>query len=290
MPRFSRISTLATLILGLSNREGHATRRGSRRYFLAPIALLSLGFVAGGLPAAAQSSPPSDSLILKGKTFLEGGLNRGSLDSLRQARALFRQAASGAEQRALAHYYAALANYRISNQFPEDAEARREPPLKDAIGHLQTATESTPKMADAWALLSACYGQRMGLDPMRGMTLGPKANDALNKAKDLAPTNPRVWIIDGTSDFFAPSMFGGDKEQALRKFKKAARLAEQESVDDPLRPSWGHAEAYAWIGLAHLKADRYQKARTAFETSLSINPTNGWVRHVLLPRLNKEAE
>jgi tetratricopeptide (TPR) repeat protein len=130
----------------------------------------------------------------------------------------------------------------------------------------------------------------MGLDPMRGMSLGPKANDAMSNAKDLAPENPRVWIIDGTSDFFAPSMFGGDKERALRKFKKAARLAEKESVDDPLRPDWGHAEAHAWTGLAHMEAERYEKAHMAFEKSLSINPEFGWVQSVLLPRLEKQVE
>ena len=254
------------------------------------VVLLTLVLLAGIPPVAAQTQPTADSLILRGKTILDAGANRGSIDSLKQARALFKQAASGPDHQALAHYYAGLANYRLNNQFPNDAEDQREPLLKDAIDHLSTATDFDPKMADAWALLSACYGQRMGLDPLRGMTLGPKANEALRKAKERAPQNPCVWIIDGTSDFFAPSMFGGDKERALEKFKKAARLAEQESVENPLLPSWGHAEAYAWIGLAHMEADRYEKARRAFDKALSINPKNGWVRYVLLPRLEKQTE
>ena len=240
------------------------------------------------LPTGSTAQPTPDSLIRKGKTVLGDGVNRGSIDSLKQARALFKQATSGTEHRALAHYYAALADYRLANQLPDDAEDQKEPVLKDAIDHLKTATDLDPTLADAWALLSGCYGQRMGLDPMRGMSLGPKANDAMSNAKDLAPENPRVWIIDGTSDFFAPSMFGGDKERALRKFKKAARLAARESVEDPLRPDWGHAEAHAWIGLAHLKAERYEKARTAFETALDVNPKFGWVKYVLLPKLEKQ--
>ena len=174
------------------------------------------------LPTGSTAQPTPDSLIRKGKTVLEDGVNRGSIDSLKQARALFKQATSGTEHRALAHYYAALADYRLANQLPDDAEDQKEPVLKDAIDHLKTATDLDPTLADAWALLSGCYGQRMGLDPMRGMSLGPKANDAMSKAKDLAPENPRVWIIDGTSDFFAPSMFGGDKERALRR--EAVRL------------------------------------------------------------------
>lgn len=238
--------------------------------------------------AAVLDEAPTDSLILKGKTLLEGGTNRGSVDSLKQARALFKRATGAAEHQALAHYYAALANYRLNNQFPEDAEDRREPVLEDAIDHLKQATKIDSTMADAWALLNGCYGQMMGMNPMQGMSLGPKSSEAMEKAMTLAPKNPRVWIISGTQDYFTPSMFGGDKEQALEKFKKAARLAEQESVSDPLKPNWGHAEAHAWIGIAHMNAERYDQARTAFEKALDVSPDYGWVKYVLLPKLDKK--
>ena len=244
--------------------------------------------IEGERIAAVLDEAPTDSLILKGKTLLEGGTNRGSVDSLKQARALFKRATGAAEHQALAHYYAALANYRLNNQFPEDAEDRREPVLKDAIDHLKRAAKIDSTMADAWALLAGCYGQRMGLDPMRGMSLDPKSSEVMEKAMTLAPKNPRVWIIGGTQDYFTPSMFGGDKEQALEKFKKAARLAEQESVSDPLKPNWGHVEAHAWIGIAHMNAERYDQARTAFEKALDVNPDYGWVKYVLLPKLDKK--
>lgn len=83
----------------------------------------------------------------------------------------------------------------------------------------------------------------MGLNPMQAMFLSSDADEVVKRARELAPKNPCVWTIGGTQDFFTPSMFGGDKERALKKFNKAARLAEQETVDDPLMPSWGHVEA-----------------------------------------------
>ena len=229
-----------------------------------------------------------DSLLRTGKTILNGGVSRGSIDSLRQARALFKQAVGGPAHRALAHYYAALADYRLANQLPDDAEDRREHVLTDAIDHLKAATEQAPTMADAWALLAGCYGQMIGLHPMRGVYLGPKSSNAMEKARTLAPTNPRVWIISGTQEYFTPSLFGGDKERALRAFEKAARLAERETRDDPLAPSWGHAEAYAWIGIAHMNAERYPEARAAFQNALDVNPDYGWVKAVLLPKLNEK--
>lgn len=265
--------------------------------FLLTASLLLCGLVACGssTPMASASASGStlttattDSLLRRAKTLIREATDKGSIDSLKQARALAERATNGSEHKALAHYYVGLADYRTLNQLPDDAEKRREKRVEDAISHLKRATEVDETMADAWALLSGCYGQMMGMNPMQGMSLGPKSSEAMENAKELAPKNPRVWLISGTQDYFTPGMFGGDKERALEKFKKAARLAEEESVQDPLMPSWGHTEAYTWIGIAHMNAERYDQARTAFETVLNINPDHGWVKHVLLPKAKKK--
>jgi tetratricopeptide (TPR) repeat protein len=256
------------------------------------LALLACNFNSPIAPAASASAADTttvDSLLQRAKTLIDEGTDHGAVDSLKHARALAVQATGTSDRQALAHYYAALAGYRIANQLPEDAEERRETHIEDAISHLKRATDVDSAMADAWALLAGSYGQMMGMNPMQGMTLSSDADEARARAKELAPKNPRVWIIDGTSDFFTPSMFGGDTERALEKFEKAAQLAEQESIEDPLAPSWGHAEAYAWIGLAHMEAERYADARSAFQTALDLDPDFGWVQEVLLPRLNEQA-
>ncbi|WP_103027720.1 tetratricopeptide repeat protein [Salinibacter altiplanensis] len=261
------------------------------------VCLLLIGLVACGTstPMASASAggarlttATTDSLLRRAKSLIREATDKGSIDSLKQARAVAERATDDSENRALAHYYIGLADFRMINQIPEDDEDRREPVIEDAIGHLKRATEIDATMADAWALLSGCYGQMMGMTPMQGMSLGPKFSEAMNEAKERGPDNPRVWIVDGTSDFYTPSMFGGDKEQALKKFKKAARLAEQESTDDPLMPSWGHAEAYAWIGIAHMDAERYDQARSAFERALDLNPDYGWVKQILLPKAEEK--
>ena len=259
---------------------------------LLPIALVACG-TSTPIASASAGGPTfttaaTDSLVRRAKTLIRDATNHGSVDSLKQARALAERATNGSAHRALAHYYVGLADYRMLNQFAEDAEKHRERVLKDAISHLKRATEIDAEMADAWALLTGCYGQMMGMHPMRSMSLGPKANEAMKKAKTLAPKNPRVWIISGTQDYFTPSMFGGDKERAFEKFKKAARLAEQETVKDPLKPNWGHADAYAWIGIAHMNEERYDQAKAAFENALDVNPDYGWVKSVLLPKLEKQ--
>lgn len=257
------------------------------------VALVACGSTTPMAPLSSGTSSlaPSvaDSLVLQAKTLIREGNNVGSVDSLRRARALAKRATGGSAHPALAHYYAALADFRMINLFPDDAEAKREQVIQDGISHLKRAVDLDAQMADAWALLAGCYGRMMGINPMQGMSLGPKANKAMEKATTLAPENPRVWIVSGTQDFYTPSMFGGDKERALEKFKKAARLAEQETVDDPLMPDWGHAEAHAWIGIAHMNAERYDQARTDFQAALDINPDYGWVESTLLQELSRQS-
>lgn len=263
------------------------------RLLVLSIAVLGLAWSAdpGARPAqSATSVRAPDSLILQGKTIFKAALNNGSRDSLKQAQSLFKKATDASDRPALAHYYAALAAYRLNNQLPRDAEDERESLIEDAIDHLETATEIDPEMADAWALLTGCYGQMMGMNPLSAMSLSSDAEEAMEKAQSLEPENPRVWIISGTQDFFTPSMFGGDKERALEKFAKAARLAEQERTSDPLAPSWGHAEAHAWIGIAHMNADRFDAARDAFQKSLDVNPEFAWVKQSLLPELEEKTE
>lgn len=244
--------------------------------------LLAAALLLVAAPVSAQSA---DSLIVQGKHLLATGRNHGDAGRLQRARTLFLRAAEGTPPRhaALGRYYAGLAAYRLLPL--TENEDRQMQVLDDAIDLLATATEQAPQMADAHALLSALYGWKAGRQWHKAMFLGPKADRAMERAKELAPRNPRVVLLNAIGLYHKPGLFGGDKEKALEGFQRAARLAAQETVKDPLQPRWGHAEALAWTGVAHMEADRPDEARTAFEAALRLNPDFGWVKNVLLPQL-----
>ncbi|MCS3628956.1 hypothetical protein GGP85_002524, partial [Salinibacter ruber] len=73
--------------------------------------------------SSALESAATDSLLRQVKTQIREATDKGSLDSLKQARTWAKQA-TGGDRAALAHYYAALADYRMSNRLPEEDEAR----------------------------------------------------------------------------------------------------------------------------------------------------------------------
>jgi len=238
-------------------------------------------------PTAAQ---PVDSLLAKGKTLLDRGTTTGDAGTLQQARSLFQRATASDTLRALGHYYLALADYRLIDVSEED---QKEAYMDDAAQHLEAALELRKGWTEANALLSLVYGRKAGQGMFSGMRYGPQANSHLDAATEAAPDNPRVLLADGISLLNTPSMWGGDDalglkrlQEAVRQFEHATRVSEPTSVASTSHePTWGHAEAYAWIGIAHAKADRHGEARGAFDKALSIRPEYAWVEKVLMPQI-----
>ena len=250
--------------------------------------LLALAFVFSlAAPARAQSA---DSLLVSGKQMLRTGENEGSLDAMYAAKATFERALADTSLAAWGHYYIALADYRIADHLLATGEKNKgaaSEHLKATVEHLQKATEIKPQAAEAHALLSSAYGRQIGLNPIKGMVLGRRAEQALKKAVQLAPDNPRVVLCMAIRDFNTPGMFGGSKEKGLQGFQRAAELFAREEPTDPIHPVWGHSRTYAWLGLAYQDRGELALARAAFAKALAINPDFSWVKNVLLPELEK---
>lgn len=233
------------------------------------------------VPVHAQTGAGAD-VILEGKALLASD----DVSQMRQARATFERATVDEEHAALAHYYVALAEYRLLNRLNRDDAKVVQPRLDNAIQHLEQAIKIDRKFPDALALLTSFFGEKMRLDPSTGMQYGPRAQQLLGQAMALAPSNPRVVMFNALSTFYTPEMWGGSQQRGLEGFREAAALFEEEALDDPLLPAWGHEEAYAWVGLAEAELGNTAAARTAYEKALAINPAFGWVKYTLLPQLD----
>ena len=254
--------------------------------------LLALAFVfsLAAFVRALATGSSADSLLVSGKQMLRAGENGGSLDAMYAAKATFERTLANTGLAAWGHYYIALADYRIADYLlaaGEENKGAASEHLKDTVDHLQKATEINPQAAEAYSLLSSAYGRQISLNPIKGMTLGRKAQKALKKAAQLAPDNPRVVLCTAIRDFNTPGMFGGSKEKGLQGFQRAAELFAREEPSDPIRPVWGHSRTYAWLGLAYQDRGELALARAAFAKALAINPDFSWVKNVLLPELEK---
>lgn len=232
----------------------------------------------------AQSA---DSLIIQGKKLINDGCNQWDAAVMQKARAQFERLFADKKREALVRYYLGYCDYRLATfyqqQTNKDMAGKH---LEAAITHLEAAIKSNNKFAEAYALLSSCYGQKISLAPMLGMTLGPRAGLTMQSALQLEPNNPRVILLDAIGNYYKPVMFGGSKENALAGFKRAVELFEQKQINDPLQPDWGHSEAYAWLGMAYLDKNDNANARGALEKALAIAPDYSWVKNYLYPKIS----
>lgn len=233
----------------------------------------------------AVEAQPVDSLIMQGKQLIDAGCNHWEAALMQKARAHFERLRADKKHEALVRYYLGYCDYRLATFYQQNQnQDLLGKHLDEAIAHLEEATKLNNKFADAYALLSSCYGQKIGLAPMLGMALGPRASLAMQSALKLAPNNPRTILLDAIGTYYKPPMFGGSKETALAGFKRAAELFDQEQNPDPLQPDWGRPEAYAWIGVAYLDKNDNARARVALERALALAPDYGWVKNYLYPK------
>jgi tetratricopeptide (TPR) repeat protein len=245
---------------------------------------LSLGAQATALTGTAKWADSASREI-------EAAHAMSDLDRLTQAAAILDRALTVTPNDRLLLYYRSLALYRMAAQY---MGRNRNDDAKKALeeaDRLLEQIETRAPAADALALRGAVLGQLIGLsgNPLSGMTLGPKATGLIDRAMDLEPNNPRVWLVRGMSAMFTPRMFGGGTDKAERDLRKAAELFGVERVVSPA-PSWGHADAYIWLGQALQKEGKTEDARAAYEKALEISPSNAWVKQSLLPSLSKPKE
>jgi len=105
---------------------------------------------------------------------------------------------------------------------------------------IKAADALSPNNSEIYALRSQITTARISVSPMtRGQKYGAEAAELRDKAKELDPTNPRPYYMEGTSLFYTPSMFGGGKDKAKPVFEKAAKMFETFKPASSIAPHWG---------------------------------------------------
>jgi tetratricopeptide (TPR) repeat protein len=206
----------------------------------------------------------------------------GDLARLRGSKTLLDRALTAFPNDALLLHYKGYALHRESSLL--EGLGRRDE-LGDIFEEAEKVLEASLKvkpLPETHALLASIHGRQIGLQPWKGMLLGPKSGSDMSAAIELGPDNPRVWLLRGIGAMFTPQMFGGGDANTEKYLKKAEQSFANDHPVAPA-PSWGRAEVYAWLGQLYKKQNKNAEAIVAYNKALEINPRFHWVSHVLLP-------
>lgn len=148
----------------------------------------------------------------------------------------------------LPYYYAAysrLMNVFMSSNINGGIKADIADPAADKAEQLLTKAETiSGENAEIFLVKKLIANLRLMADPMnRYQTYGPVAAQALEKAKQLEPNNPRVYLLEGQDKFYTPEQFGGSKEEAKILFESAMEKYAAFKPASVLHPTWGLNQA-----------------------------------------------
>lgn len=140
--------------------------------------------------------------------------------------------------------------------------------------------------AETEAFRVALLGFRMGLNPAKAVTLGPKALKQLEVALEAGGNNPAVWIEKANSEANMPAFAGGSNEKAAASFREALRLYETDrGLSDC---NWRYLNTIVQLGQLLEEMKDLKGAREAYLRALKRAPDFQWVKDELLPALEKK--
>jgi hypothetical protein len=134
-------------------------------------------------------------------------------------------------------YYAALNNIIMS--FMDIDPEQKEKLIALAESQVDAGLKLKPEESELMVLKILTYYGRMALSPMDAMYLIGDANTLTDRAKELAPDNPRIYLEQAEAIFNMPPQFGGGPEAAIPVLEEAMEKFDTFVPDGPLAPNWG---------------------------------------------------
>jgi tetratricopeptide (TPR) repeat protein len=260
------------------------------RTWLRVVALTSIVLLIA-IPASTQSRGSHDELDAALRAARDADL-KADWAGLLDARARVAAWDGAADGPALRPYLLAYIDWRLSSlAYLVLGPPGMAPLLERAVDHLRTAVERKPTFAEAQALLATCAGMLANIDRSRLDSLIPLMKAAWAAALEHGETNPRVQLLRAMSEVFVPPAYGGNPDKGLARWKQAIVMFEQEDAGAKpgAGPTWGHAEAWAWLGGAHLASGRHADAQSALEHAVRLRPDFWWAANAALPQARRPA-
>ena len=140
----------------------------------------------------------------------------------------------------------------------------------------------SPENPTLLAYKGAYIAFTIGISNLKAIYLGPKSMKYINKSIKLDSTNIQGNIEKGNSMYYRPSVFGGDKREAIQYYVTAVESFEKQEL---VVNNWMYINTLTALGQAYEATDQIQLAKLCYEKIIRIFPNFMWVEDELYPDL-----
>jgi tetratricopeptide (TPR) repeat protein len=138
---------------------------------------------------------------------------------------------------------------------------------KSCTVHARAATKLDARMAEAYAIETACEGVPQGFLRLAGIGGGSCLGDrSLRSALSLAPANPRVLMVEALCS---------KSESTAESVKRWRKVVDAFAAAPSVRSGhvdWGQPESLTLLGESYLQQNNIVAARDALERALVLAP------------------
>jgi hypothetical protein len=170
-------------------------------------------------------------------------------------------------------YQLAYGNWKLAQLYGDPPDERAKPSSKSSaskaakacVQHARDAIAKDPRMADIYAIESACDN----FAPDSGKNGSPACtrSKSMRTALTLGAENPRVHFINALC---SPGAEGDPA--AVDRWRAVVAKFEAAPPSQPGKPDWGHAEALTLLGESYLQRSEMVAARDVLERALVLAP------------------
>jgi len=133
------------------------------------------------------------------------------------------------------------------------------------------------------AYQSALYSLEIGMSMLKAPVLLPKCIDAARGAIQADSTNWFAYVQYANIHYYTPALFGGSKAYAIKQYKIALKLMEQNK--ELTYNNWNYLHLIVTLAQAFEALELYASAKVMYEKALKIEPDFWWVKEKLYPAL-----
>jgi tetratricopeptide (TPR) repeat protein len=238
--------------------------------------------LAGALLGSPARGADSGALAAARRA-LQDGVSRADAHAILEARAAFLALQVDDASSAALPYWMALCCWRAEPLlYGQDKDGARRL-CREGIAACDRAFQADPQFGEALALKASLQGLSLSFVPSAAASLAPEMDESFARARQLDPRNPRIELLTAIFTLHKPARFGGGPARAKPQFERALALFAASGAAGHQGIDWGRDDAWLWSGQCLARLDDWAGARQDFREALAVNPSNRWVKSVLLP-------